>query len=89
MARIIGLLIVAFFATNTGAQAQVAAPSQGAAAQTAPNQGAAPAASSSAQQQQSRARENEGPPYSSCYLKCINSGDPADFCQLNSKDYCY
>jgi hypothetical protein len=34
------------------------------------------------------ARSNSGPPYSDCYLKCINSGNPADFCQSNAKSYC-
>jgi hypothetical protein len=28
-----------------------------------------------------------GPPYSSCFMKCINSGHPADFCQNVARDH--
>jgi hypothetical protein len=31
---------------------------------------------------------NSGPPYGDCYLKCINTGNPADFCQHNYASYC-
>ncbi len=31
---------------------------------------------------------NSGPPYTDCYLKCINSGNPADYCQDRARSYC-
>lgn len=35
-------------------------------------------------------RRNEGPPYSRCYMQCINSSHPADFCRDVSEDhFCY
>jgi hypothetical protein len=35
-------------------------------------------------------RQNSGPPYDSCYMKCINSSHPADFCQAVSHEhFCY
>jgi hypothetical protein len=30
---------------------------------------------------------NSGPPYGRGYMRCINSGHPADFCQNVSKDF--
>jgi hypothetical protein len=27
--------------------------------------------------------------YSDCYMKCINSGHPDDFCKTKAKDFCY
>jgi hypothetical protein len=35
-----------------------------------------------------RHRRNDGPPYGRCYLRCINSGHPADFCRDVSSDFC-
>jgi hypothetical protein len=33
---------------------------------------------------------NSGPPYSSCYMKCIYSSHPADFCRdVASDHFCY
>jgi hypothetical protein len=33
---------------------------------------------------------NSGPPYGSCYMKCINSSHPADFCRdVASQHFCY
>jgi hypothetical protein len=35
-------------------------------------------------------RRNMGPPYDSCYMNCINSSHPADFCQaVSSIHFCY
>jgi hypothetical protein len=35
-------------------------------------------------------RRNSGPPYSSCYMKCIYSSHPADFCRdVASEHFCY
>jgi hypothetical protein len=35
-------------------------------------------------------RRNSGPPYSSCYMKCIYSSHPADFCRdVASDHFCY
>lgn len=33
-------------------------------------------------------RRNSGPPYSDCYLQCINAGNPADFCQSRKDGFC-
>jgi hypothetical protein len=33
-------------------------------------------------------RWDSGPPYSDCYMNCINSGHPADFCQNVSYHFC-
>jgi hypothetical protein len=33
-------------------------------------------------------REPSGPPYSRCYMNCINSSHPADFCKEQSSDFC-
>ena len=35
-----------------------------------------------------QSRENFGPPYTDCYVKCINAGNPGDYCRANSKNYC-
>ncbi len=35
-----------------------------------------------------RHRRNDGPVYGRCYMRCINSGHPADFCQDVSSDFC-
>jgi hypothetical protein len=33
---------------------------------------------------------DSGPPYSTCYMKCIYSSHPADFCQSVARDhFCY
>jgi hypothetical protein len=34
-------------------------------------------------------RRNDGPPYSRCFMKCINSGHPADFCRTVPFHFCY
>ena len=35
-------------------------------------------------------RHESGPPYSSCYMKCIYSSHPADFCANVARDhFCY
>jgi hypothetical protein len=31
---------------------------------------------------------NSGPPYGDCYLKCINTGNAADYCRDNASSYC-
>jgi hypothetical protein len=33
-------------------------------------------------------REPSGPPYSRCYMNCINSSHPADFCEDQSPHFC-
>ena len=33
-------------------------------------------------------RWDSDPPYSDCYMNCINSGHPADFCQNVSYHFC-
>jgi hypothetical protein len=33
-------------------------------------------------------RRDSGPPYSACYMNCIYSGHPADFCQNVSYHFC-
>jgi outer membrane lipoprotein-sorting protein len=35
-----------------------------------------------------RYRWDSDPPYSDCYMNCINSGHPADFCQNVSYHFC-
>jgi hypothetical protein len=40
--------------------------------------------------QYSHRHRNSGPPYGPCYMKCINSGHPADFCQnVSRQHFCY
>jgi hypothetical protein len=35
-------------------------------------------------------RTSAGPPYNSCYMKCIQSSHPADFCQeVANQHFCY
>jgi hypothetical protein len=34
-------------------------------------------------------RRNDGPPYGRCFMKCINSGHPADFCRTVPFHFCY
>jgi hypothetical protein len=33
-------------------------------------------------------RRNSGPVYSRCYMNCMNSGHPADFCQNDASSFC-
>jgi hypothetical protein len=88
MRKIIGISVVALLAGIAGAEAQSQAP-QG----TGNQSGNSPVitgtgANNVPSAAQSKDRRNSGPPYSDCYLKCINSGNPADYCQDRAKSYC-
>jgi hypothetical protein len=80
MKRIIGASIVCLLAGLAGAAAQSQAP-QGATGQSSNSQVPPP-------KPVEPKRSNSGPPYSDCYMKCINSGNPGDYCQINEQNFC-
>ena len=96
MRKTLGILAITFIAGIAGVKAQSPAIPQGAsgqsgATQSSQNQAAGGGTNSNSGQKpipQPR-RENSGPPYSDCYMKCINAGNPGDYCRANSKNYCY
>lgn len=89
MRKVVGISAIILFAGIVGAMAQSQVP-QGPADQNGRSQGtpAGVPASPVPKPAESKSRTNLGPPYDACYLKCINSGNPADFCQHNAKSYC-
>ena len=91
MRKPLQILAMMLMAGISGAEAQGPAVPQGAAGQNSQNQtavgGTSPNSGQKPPAQQSR--ENSGPPYDNCYMKCINAGNQGDFCRANSKNYCY
>jgi len=92
MRRLIGISAVALLAGIAGSDAQSPAPQvpQGTAGQNStvqqPGSGTAPRVGPTEAEAKS---DHSGPPYGDCYLKCINTGNPADFCRSDFANYCY
>jgi hypothetical protein len=91
MRKTVYILTFIFIAGFTGGQAQGPAIPQKAEGQGGQSQTAGGGTNSNSGQKPAPqpSRENSGPPYSDCYMKCINAGNTADFCRANSKNYCY
>ena len=91
MRKTLPMLAIALIAGSASAEAQSPAAPQGAAGQTSQNPGAGGGTNSNSGQKPltQPSRDNYGPPYDNCYMKCINAGNTADFCSANSKNYCY
>jgi hypothetical protein len=91
MRETLQILAFSLIAGITGVQAQSPAAPQGPAGQSSQIQTAGSGANANNGQKPiaQPSRDNSGPPYSDCYMKCINAGNPGDYCRANSKNYCY
>lgn len=89
MKRIILVAALAIIAGASGANAQSAATAQGPSNQTAPQTPPAGTGASPVQKRQNaRDQLDTDLVYQKCYMKCINSGNPADFCEAKAGGFC-
>jgi hypothetical protein len=87
MRKIIGTFALAVLAGIAGAEAQNQAP-QGTGNQSGNSPVIAGTGTNKVPSPGDSKGRNSGPPYTDCYLKCINSGKSADYCQDTAKSYC-
>jgi hypothetical protein len=89
MRKLVGISAIAFLAGIAGSEAQSPV-QQSTAGQNNKDQPATSGATPNnlPKPAEPKAR-NSGPPYSDCYLKCINAGNAADYCQDRASSYCH